>query len=139
LWVNFKALFVIIEAAGGLVKNNAGAVLFIYRNDKWDLPKGKIEPNEAIEQAAMREVKEECGIENELLMVRKIIVTHHLYAFNNQRVLKHTHWFEMLSSKAEQLTPQIEENITAVEWLHQAESYKVWNNTYPLIKEVLNY
>ena len=52
----------LIEAAGGLVINRKGEYLFIYRNDKWDLPKGKLEKGERKRQGAVREVEEECGI-----------------------------------------------------------------------------
>ena len=54
--------FKYIEAAGGLVYNNEGACLFIYRRDKWDLPKGKIDVGELPIEAAKREVEEECGV-----------------------------------------------------------------------------
>ena len=44
-WRSFKAEFELIVAAGGLVKKHKD-YLFIYRNGKWDLPKGKLENNE---------------------------------------------------------------------------------------------
>ena len=55
----------LIKAAGGLVKSAGNEYLFIYRNDKWDLPKGKVEKNEKVKEAAVREVEEECGIKVE--------------------------------------------------------------------------
>ena len=48
LYNYFSAMFRIIEAAGGLVKNKKNEWLFIFRNGKWDLPKGKIENGEGI-------------------------------------------------------------------------------------------
>ena len=62
LKISSPELLPLIEAAGGLVKNENGDYLFIYRNDKWDLPKGKIEKDEKTKVAAVREVEEECGI-----------------------------------------------------------------------------
>ena len=44
-WRSFKTEFKLILAAGGLVKKQQD-YLFIYRNEKWDLPKGKLENNE---------------------------------------------------------------------------------------------
>ena len=45
-----------IIAAGGKVVNSKNEILFIYRNNKWDLPKGKAERNENIAETALREV-----------------------------------------------------------------------------------
>ena len=46
--------FTIIKAAGGLVKNEKGEYLFIFRRGSWDLPKGKLDKGETIEQCAVR-------------------------------------------------------------------------------------
>src|SRR5690554_4847252 len=78
VWQKFKKEFKHIEAAGGVVFNNSGKLLWIYRLDKWDLPKGKIESGESIEQAAVREVEEECGISN-LEIIKQIPTTYHMY------------------------------------------------------------
>ena len=40
---HFFKMFPIVEAAGGLVEHTNGSFLFIHRNNKWDLPKGKTE------------------------------------------------------------------------------------------------
>ena len=45
---HFLKYFLVVEAAGGLVEHTDGRYLFIYRNGKWDLPKGKIEKNEVV-------------------------------------------------------------------------------------------
>ena len=62
LFSTLKSHFSVVEAAGGLVQNKKGAYLFIFRRGKWDLPKGKIDKGESEEDAAVREVSEECGI-----------------------------------------------------------------------------
>ena len=51
LWNDFKSLYKIIEAAGGLVKNDKNELLLIYRLHHWDLPKGKVDDGETTEQA----------------------------------------------------------------------------------------
>ena len=51
-----------IQAGGGLVENEKGEILFMFRRGKWDLPKGKLDPGESLENCALREVKEETGI-----------------------------------------------------------------------------
>ena len=75
---NSKQYFEIIEASGGIVKNESGEILFIFRNGIWDLPKGKIEDNESREEAGLREVEEECGFRS-LKLGHFIGTTYHLY------------------------------------------------------------
>src|SRR5690554_3653438 len=69
--------FQMIKAAGGFVKNNEGLLLFIYRLGKWDLPKGKVEEGESVEEAAIREVEEECGLKG-LEIEHKVANTYHI-------------------------------------------------------------
>ncbi|HVA98954.1 MAG TPA: NUDIX domain-containing protein [Bacteroidia bacterium] len=137
LEIAISSTFKIIEAAGGLVKNNSGNLLLIFRNGKWDLPKGKLEENEKIKDAALREVKEECGI-NSLKIVKNIAITFHLYTLNRQLVLKKTHWFTMKSDKKNNLKPQREEGITKVKWMNKVEIKKAMKKSYPLIQDLLS-
>jgi 8-oxo-dGTP pyrophosphatase MutT (NUDIX family) len=133
----FQKLFKIIEAAGGIVKNNEGKQLFIFRLGKWDLPKGKIEEGESVENAAIREIEEECGI-NQLTIDKPLVETFHLYKYKGEIVFKRTFWFAMSSNYKGILIPQLEENITAVEWLtSQQIKDRVIENTYASIKELL--
>ena len=126
-----------IEAAGGLVLNEAGEHLFIYRNDKWDLPKGKIEKKEKTKVAAVREVEEECGIKVAKLE-EKICKTYHTYTYKGEVVLKKTHWFKMRHKGKAKLVPQVEEGITDVRWFKKKDINTILNNTYPLIADVLH-
>ena len=95
-----------------MVINPNKKVLFIYRNNVWDLPKGHIEKNESTESAAVREVEEECGIENSTI-IQKLIITYHIYFLDGIK-LKETHWFLMHSDDSNNLIPQLEEGITEV-------------------------
>jgi 8-oxo-dGTP pyrophosphatase MutT (NUDIX family) len=110
----------LIEAAGGLVTNQNGDHLFIYRNDKWDLPKGKIEKKEKTKIAAVREVEEECGIKvnNSEYGICK---TYHTYIYKGEVVLKKTYWFKMRYKGNAKLVPQLEEGITDVRWFKNEE------------------
>ena len=137
-FLKFQTTFNIIKAAGGIVINEEGSKLFIYRLDKWDLPKGKIENGEAIEDAAVREVEEECGVNN-LSIVKPLKDTFHIYKLNDNLILKQTHWFEMNTTYDGNLVPQEEEGITKVEWLTDSQiSDKVMKNIYDSIKELLS-
>jgi 8-oxo-dGTP pyrophosphatase MutT (NUDIX family) len=126
----------VIEAAGGLVKNENDDYLFIYRNDKWDLPKGKIEKDEKVKEAAVREVEEECGIKVSTLD-DKICKTYHVYFNRGEVVLKKTHWFNMRCVGQLKLIPQKEEGITDVRWFQQEHIEPIMANTFPSIMDVL--
>ena len=68
-----------IIAAGGLVLNEKNELLMIFRRNKWDLPKGKLDEGESIEACALREVKEETGLQK-LKLEKFIDITFHDYA-----------------------------------------------------------
>ena len=136
-WTNFQDQFKIVSAAGGLVKNSDGQCLLIYRNGKWDLPKGKLEKNEHIEQCAVREVAEECGIA-EPTILHPLTTTYHTYTLNNRRILKPTYWFLMKSEDKSELVPQLEEGITNVVWVSNSEAEKCIADSFSSIQEVWN-
>jgi len=133
LYKKFIKNFKVIEAAGGLVFNEANDLLFIFRNGVWDLPKGKIEKDETIAQAAIREVEEECGI-TDLKLGDFIDKTYHIYEYKNKLIFKVTHWFKMSCAKEQELVPQLEEAITKVVFLNKKNQAEALNNTYPNIK-----
>lgn len=137
---SFKSItdcFTVIYGAGGLVKNSNGEYLFIKRHGKWDLPKGKIEKNEGIETAAVREVVEECGI-NDPEIIKTLETTYHVYYHNSQYYLKITYWFLMNYKGNEALIPQQSEGITEVKWMDKKLILSsVYNNTYQNIKMVV--
>ena len=112
----FKKKFPEIIAAGGKVVNNKSEILFIYRNKMWDLPKGKAEKNENIAETALREVEEETGIKN-LLIIKPLDKTYHIFKRGGKNYLKTTYWFEMKSDFNGKLKPQKKEGITRVEWI----------------------
>ncbi len=132
-WESFKKHFDVIEAAGGLVTDSRGNFLFIYRNGKWDLPKGKMEKGENPEETALREVQEECGIKN-LDIDHFLFDTYHLFTENKKKRLKITHWYKMKGKKEDALAPQTEEGIEKVEWIDLEKNPEILNNSYENIK-----
>ncbi len=133
----FSCMFRFIEAAGGLVINSKGEYLVIYRYNKWDLPKGKLEPNEEVSIAALREVSEETGITN-IELLGHITDTFHTYKLGNATVLKKTSWFSMRYTGSEKLTPQESEDISIAKWLPIKQIDEVTGNTYDTIRQVLS-
>ena len=122
-----------VIAGGGKVYNDKGEILFIYRNDKWDLPKGKAERKETIEETSIREVEEETGVKG--LEIKKLLdTTYHIFKRNGRYKIKITYWFEMKTSYAGKLHPQENEGITKVAWLNKKESEQALENSYANIK-----
>lgn len=122
-----------VIAGGGKVFNDKGDVLFIYRNDKWDLPKGKIEGVESIEETAIREVMEETGVAG-LEIIKPLETTYHIFKRNGRYKLKITYWFEMKTSFSGDLYAQEFEGITKVAWLSPTEIKEALKNSYANIK-----
>lgn len=125
-----------IVAAGGLVQNSKGEFLFIFRKGKWDLPKGKVDKEEKIEEAAIREVEEECGIKG-LEIIRPVLKTYHTYFAEGEKILKETHWYFMKTSWEGQPVPQTSENIMKALWVEEKEIESLLKNTYDTIKKVI--
>ena len=109
----------------------------IFRNGKWDLPKGKIEAGEEADVAAVREVYEECGI-GELKLSKQIKTSFHTYPYKETVILKKTYWFLMSSTDISIPVPQLEEGIVEARWMDKAEVKKALKNAYSSIVELLN-
>ena len=127
---------ILIQAGGGLVENEKGEILFMFRRGKWDLPKGKLDPGETLESCAVREVEEETGV-GRLELIRFLIITEHEYEERGQCILKQTHWYLMKADSSQPLIPQKEEDITELKWVGRPDYKMILDNTYPGILEVL--
>jgi ADP-ribose pyrophosphatase YjhB (NUDIX family) len=131
-----KKGFYFIEAAGGLIQNK-DKYLFIKRLGKWDLPKGKLDKGETIQQAAIRECEEECAVTG-LTILKQLPDTYHIYEYKTGHALKVSYWFHMETSSNKELKPQTEENIEEVRWLSIEEIKSiVLKNTYITIEKLV--
>ena len=127
----------LVKAAGGIVINPKNEMLFIYRNNKWDLPKGRVEKNESLELAAVREVEEETGVQS-LEITNHFKTTYHIFKRNGVYKLKETFWYQMKTDFNGDLIPQIEEGITNVEWKTGNEVKNAQQNSYRNINCLLD-
>jgi len=134
----FRSCFEQVYAAGGLVRNNEGKYLIMKRRERWDLPKGKVNRGETFEQAALREVTEECGL-HELEIINPLLSTYHSYFIDERTILKRTSWFEMLYRGNAEPVPQEDEDITEIRWLSRDDLSRITGNTYLAVMDVLKY
>lgn len=135
---DFCKQFKFIEAAGGVVKNNDSQYLIIKRFGIWDLPKGKIEPDETPEEASVREVCEETGLVN-ITVKSSLPDTFHIYCQKGIWFLKKTYWLSMQTSDNMELIPQIKENISDAIWMTKSESKAAISESYRSLYESLGY
>ncbi len=130
---------IIIQAGGGVIINEKNEVLLIYRRKKWDLPKGKLDAGETLEECAIREVKEETGLQS-VMLNKKLTVTQHSYLQDSIHFIKETHWYHMSATTFENeiLTPQLEEEIEKIEWVDLGLLSPYLDNSYATIRQVLS-
>ena len=128
--------FTIVQAAGGLVRNDNGEILFMNRRRKWDLPKGKLDKGETLEQCAVRETIEETGLQT-VQLKKPIITTFHTYDENGKHILKETHWYQLIAPGTQPLVPQASEQIDLLEWVPVTSLSTYTKNIYPSVVDVL--
>ncbi len=132
----FFKKFTLVTAAGGLVQNEKKEYLLIFRRGKWDLPKGKLDKGEKLEDCAIREVKEETGLK-EVKLIKPLCVTYHTYHEGARFILKDSHWYTMKVKGVQQLIPQTEEEIHEIKWVKKERLSEYMNISYPSVADVL--
>ena len=137
LWNTFKGYFRCMEAAGGLVRDKQGRLLFIHRFGKWDIPKGHIDKGESASECAIREVREETGIKPDRI-VHQLSNSYHIYPYKDSFCLKTTHWFYMTYSGDSTTIPQLSEGITQAEWIDEEMVTRVIQDTWLSLRAVIH-
>ena len=125
-----------IVAAGGMVFNPSGDLLMMIRKGMWDMPKGKLEEGESIDNCATREVTEETGLSS-ITIGEKLSISYHTYFYNDQLVVKPSHWYKMNFTGIEIPKPQIEEYISEIRWVKKDEAKKLLDSMFPSIQEMI--
>lgn len=135
----FQSALKPIMAAGGCIYNPDNLWLFIYRNDKWDLPKGKAKKRETPEECALREVCEECSTDIEQLEIENHIRnTFHLYKHKDKIIIKEIFWYKMFyNGDKDLLKPQTEENIQECTWFDNDSIPQLMENSYASIADLI--
>ena len=126
----------VVQAAGGVVRNAKDKLLMIRRNSTWDLPKGKLEQCESIEECALREVSEETGVES-LRLEDFQKTTYHVFRRGGEFRLKEVFWYQMYCDFEGPFAPQQNEGITDVRWMGQKKLEKISGKTYQNIRELI--
>jgi 8-oxo-dGTP pyrophosphatase MutT (NUDIX family) len=132
----FFKKFTFIQAAGGLVQNEKKEILIIFRRGKWDLPKGKLDKGEKLEDCAVREVEEETGLAK-VKLLSPLIITYHTYHEGTRFLLKESHWYNMKVSGEQKLVPQTSEDILEIKWAKADELKQNRMNFFPSVADVL--
>lgn len=132
----FFKKFTFIQAAGGLVQNEKKEILIIFRRGKWDLPKGKLDKGEKLEDCALREVEEETGLQK-VKLLSPLAITYHTYHEGARFILKESHWFNMKVSGTQKLVPQTTEDIHEIKWVSKDALNPYLKNSFPSVTDVL--
>jgi 8-oxo-dGTP pyrophosphatase MutT (NUDIX family) len=132
----FFKKFTFIQAAGGIVQNENGELLLIFRRGKWDLPKGKLDKGESLEDCAVREVEEETGLK-QVKLVEPLLITYHTYHEGTKFILKESHWYSLKVSGRQELVPQKEEDILETKWVAADALEPYLKNSFPSVVDVL--
>ncbi|MDQ3278400.1 MAG: NUDIX domain-containing protein [Bacteroidota bacterium] len=132
----FKSHLLVVKAAGGLVYTNEQESLLIHRLGHWDLPKGKLDEGETLEECALREIKEETGADN-LQVEKPLLITYHTYRQDGKHILKESHWYLVKTTQKTALTPQTNENIAQAIWVPLQEIALYIGGAYASVADVL--
>lgn len=130
-----------IKAAGGVVVQGK-SILFIKKNGRWELPKGKLKKSANRKKTAIREVCEETGLKKrDLEPIQILIPTYHHIKVKKKLVLKETLWFLMhyKGSFNTKLKPDKKEGITKCKWFELDKLMLALKDSRPMIHYLIGF
>lgn len=113
-----------VLSSGGVIINNNLILLLKKYNGDYVLPKGRIERGESIQEAALREVKEESGITGEIKKYLGKIEYSFINKVRNIRIDKTVHFF-LMSTKDTHTKPQSMEGFKTAKFYERGEAIKL--------------
>lgn len=113
-------------SAGGVVYRLVGGeprwLLISDKHGNWGFPKGHLEDGEEPESAALREVREETGLDG-LTLRERVAEIEWTFAWHGDLIRKRCHYF-LMQSASERTVPQVDEGITQCAWVTAADAEK---------------
>ena len=108
-----------VKAAGALAIDRQDRILFIFKDGKWDLPKGLIDRGNSASKTALQETSEETGLApGNLRVLTELIQTVHISKYAKVKSLKETNWYLIRYSGPDvAFTPQRDEGIEHCAWI----------------------
>ena len=131
----------VINTCGGVVFAD-DKILFILKNDKWDLPKGRMDGNETKEETAVREIAEETGLlETDLEIVEQLPTTYYYKIIDGVKRLKKTNWFfvKYIGDMNKSFKSVLDEGITECRWMSADDISEVYQNTHVRIIYLMDF
>jgi 8-oxo-dGTP pyrophosphatase MutT (NUDIX family) len=130
-----------IKTSGGIViKENK--ILFIRKNNRWDLPKGRLEKGVNSRNTAIVEISEETGLKTkDLSILKKLIPTHYHKKEKGEIIVKKTNWYliEYRGNFDHPLVPDQSEGITDCRWFSFDELVLVLEESHERIRYLVEF
>ena len=130
-----------IKAAGGVVIQGR-RILFIKKNGRWDMPKGKLKKGANRKKTAMREICEETGLKKkDLKLLQLLMPTYHHIKIKGSINVKETFWFlvQYTGSPKAKLLPDRKEGITKCKWFEMDQLMLALKDSRPMIHYLIGF
>ena len=130
----------LITSGGVVIQNHQ--ILFIFKNGRWDLPKGHLEEGNSSEETALIEISEETGLpKKNLTVLKKLIPTHYHKRVQGEMIVKKTIWYlvEFNGNMDMPLIPDKNEGITECRWFSLNELVLVLEESHERIRYLMEF
>ena len=130
----------LITSGGVVIQNHQ--ILFIFKNGRWDLPKGHLEEGNSSKETALIEISEETGLpKKNLTVLKKLIPTHYHKRVQGEMIVKKTIWYlvEFNGNMDMPLIPDKSEGITECRWFSLNELVLVLEESHESIRYLIEF